>query len=138
MTIDITLISTHISWAFSNTVPRNEKHFPLFSYGIQQHSNTTTVAKAPNDFFLLLIWPQKLFHLYKSNWNLNCFLIRKYIYFPVCFLLLFQFLSQHTNLIQILNFTFEERESKYAFVYWVPLAFTSQFIDLNSAIESRN
>lgn len=88
-TIDVTLISTHISWTFSSTVSRIEKHFPLFSYGIQPHSNITTVAKAPNDFFLLLIWPQKLFRLYKSNWNLNCFLIRKYIYFPVCFLRLF-------------------------------------------------
>lgn len=71
------------------TVPRNEKHFPLFSCGIQQHSNTTTAAQGPNEFFLLLIWLQKPFHLYKSNWNLNCLLFRKYIYFPVCFLLLF-------------------------------------------------
>lgn len=89
LTIDVPLVSTHNSWTFSNTVPRNEKRFLLFSCGIQQHSNITTVSKGPNDSFLLLIWPQKQFHPFKSNWNLNCLLIRKYIYFPVCFLLLF-------------------------------------------------
>lgn len=101
MTIDVTLVSTHNSWTFSNTVPRNEKHFPLFSCGIQQHSNTTTAAQGPNEFFLLLIWLQKPFHLYKIKWNLNCLFFRKYIYFPVCLLLLFQFFSEHTNFILI-------------------------------------
>lgn len=67
---------------FSGTVNKNEKHFLLFSFGI---SSNTTVAKDPNDFFLLLFWQQKWFHLLRSNCNLNCFLIHRYIYFPVFF-----------------------------------------------------
>lgn len=87
MTIDVTLIPC----IFSGTLAKNEKHFPLFSYGITYN---TTVAKDPNDFFLLLVWHQKLFYLHRSNCNRNCFLIHRYIYFPVFFLLLFLFLSK--------------------------------------------
>lgn len=93
---------------FSSAVAKNEKHFPLFSYGIPYN---TTAAKDPND----LVWHQKLFHRYSSNCHLNCFLIHTYIYFPVFFLLLFLFLSKHTNIIQILKFTSEKKGGKYAF-----------------------
>ena len=102
---------------FSGTVVKNEKHFPSFSYGIPYN---TTVAKDPNDVFLLWVWHQKLFHLYTSSCNWNCFLIHRYIYFPVSFLLLILFLFKHTNIIQIFKFTSEKRGGKYAFcINWV-------------------
>lgn len=102
---------------FSGTVAKNEKHFPSFSYGIPYN---TTVTKDPNDVFLLWVWHQKLFHLYTSSCNWNCFLIHRYIYFPVFFLLLLLFLFKHTNIIQIFKFTSEKRGGKYAFcINWV-------------------
>lgn len=99
---------------FLDPVAKNEKHFPCFSYGIPYN---TTVVKDPNDFFLLWVWHQKLFHLYRSNCNLNCFLIHRNIYFPVFFLLLILFLFKHTNVIQIFEFTSEKRGGKFFFFF---------------------
>ena len=89
---------------FSGSLAKNEKHFPSISYRIPYN---TTVAKDPNDFFLLWIWQPKLFHL-KQLQSKFCFLIHRYICFPVLFLLLLLFLLKHINIIQVFKFTSEK------------------------------
>lgn len=45
-----------------------------------------------------------------SNCNQNCFLIHRYICFPVLFLLLLLFLLKHINIIQVFKFTSERKQ----------------------------
>ena len=52
-----------------------------------------------------------------SNCNPNCFLIHRYICFPILFLLLLLFLLKHTNIIQVFKFTSEKKAH-------MPIAYT--------------
>lgn len=89
---------------FSCTLAKNEKHFPSISYRIPYN---TTVAKDASDFFLLQSGNRNCF--ISSNCNQNCFLIHRYICFPILFLLLLLFLLKHTNIIQVFKFTSEKK-----------------------------
>lgn len=104
MTVDVTLFFSSFLVYFLAPWPK-WKAVPLFFYGIPCK---TTVAKDPNDSFLLLVWHQKVFHLYRSNYNLNCFLIHRYIYFPLVMI----FVSLQTHQCNTdFKFTSENRGS---------------------------
>lgn len=124
MTVDVTLFFSSFLVYFLAPWPK-WKAVPLFFYGIPCK---TTVAKDPNDSFLLLVWHQKVFHLYRSNYNLNCFLIHRYIYFPLVMI----FVSLQTHQCNTdFKFTSENRGSKYAFVKTeLTFIFTSQFFEV--------
>ena len=100
---------------FSGTLAKNEKHFPSISYRIPY---STTVAKDPNDFFLLWIWQLKLFHLKQLQSKL---LFDPQIHLFSCFILAIAFVSPQTHKYNTgLNSPLKNKGSKYAYcLNWV-------------------
>lgn len=107
--------------------------FPPGSHTTKQWQRIQTI------FFLLVVWHRQLFHLYRSNCNLNCFLIHRYIYFPGFFLAVV-FVSLQTHQY---NTDFKihlwKREGKYAFCKnWVNIHIYKSILLFAVSISARN
>lgn len=115
----------------------NMKSTPFVSLRDPTQQNSGKGSK--RFFFLLVVWHRQLFHLYRSNCNLNCFLIHRYIYFPGFFLAVV-FVSLQTHQY---NTDFKihlwKREGKYAFCKnWVNIHIYKSILLFAVSISARN